>query len=210
MNRPGGVIRPDVIAAGAIKKQSGVVLFIALIMLVAMTMAGLALMRGIGSGLGITSNLSFKQIATAQTDFGIENARTWLITQAASAALNSSHTASGYISSWDPAFSPTTYNWEANSLQVNTVDCAGNASTTDCNGNEVRIVIHRLCETVDLAVDAATQKCVTVKTKSGGSHGGGSEYNPSNLSEQLQAYYRVTARVRGPRNTISYSQVILY
>ncbi len=81
MNRPGGVIRPDLIAAGAINKQSGVVLFIALIMLVAMTMAGLALMRGIGSGLGITSNLSFKQIATAQTDFGIENARTWLITQ---------------------------------------------------------------------------------------------------------------------------------
>lgn len=210
MNRPGDVIRPDVIAAGAIKKQSGIVLFIALIMLVAMTMAGLALMRGIGSGLGITSNLSFKQIATAQTDFGIENARTWLITQTNAAALKGSRTASGYFSSWDPGFSPTTYDWDANSLLVNTVDCAGNASTTDCNGNEVRIVIHRLCETADLAVDDATQKCVTVKTKSGGSQGGGFDYIPSNLSEQLQAYYRVTARVRGPRNTISYSQVILY
>ena len=201
---------PPSVIAGGVNKQAGVVLFIALIMLVAMTMAGLALMRGIGSGLGIASNLAFKQIATSQTDFGVESARNWLVAQTTSDALNSSITASGYFSSWDPSFSPATYDWEGNSRLISTVDCAGNTSTTDCNGNEVRIVIHRLCEQPDLAVTASTQKCVTVKISSGGSQSIGSVYNNPKLSEQLQAYYRVTARVRGPRNTISYSQVIMY
>lgn len=191
-------------------RQRGVVLFIALIMLVAMTMAGLALMRGIGSGLGITSNLAFKQIAGAQADLGVENARTWLVAQTTGANLNSDLSGSGgnftYYSSWDPNFSPATFDWENNSQLVLAADASGNNT-----GNEVRVVIHRVCESPGLSVDNAAQKCAMLEQANFGSKGGGSGGYEPRVDEKLrQPFYRVTARVRGPRNTLSYTQVIVY
>ncbi len=60
------------------RRQRGVVLLLALIMLVAMTLAGIVLYRQIGTGLIIARNLSFKRTATVAADRGIEAARTWL------------------------------------------------------------------------------------------------------------------------------------
>ena len=60
------------------RAQSGVVLFIALIILVAMTLAGIALMRSVDTNVLIAGNLAFRQATTLAGDWGIEEARSWL------------------------------------------------------------------------------------------------------------------------------------
>ena len=205
--------------------QRGVVLLLALIMLIAMTLAGIALYRQIGGGLIIARNLSFKRTAAVAADRGIETARAWLTAQTAG-GLEQGSMANGYFPGWcntslnglgvpdanndgtpddcgtTPApseFDPLTYNW-ANSVV---------ATANDGGGNEIRYVIHRLCETPG-GINTANQQCVTM----GNSSSGGSKttvvYGSQPLSNTSQPYFRVTSRVLGPTNTLVYTQVVLY
>lgn len=181
-----------------LNKQQGMVLLLALIMLIAMTMAGLAMMRSIGAGLGIAGNLAFKQTATSVADFGIESARSWLTSSARTAdELKADVVAEGYYATWNPGFSPQTYNWSNSKL----------LTSNDGAGNEIRYVIHRLCETNNLAPNEPLQKCATLTTPGAGSSKTG---DATNLSTSIQPYFRVTSRVKGPRNTVSYVQVVMY
>jgi type IV pilus assembly protein PilX len=184
-----------------IRNQQGVVLLIALILLVAMTMAGLAMMRTIGAGVGIAGNLAFKQTATSVADLGIETARNWLTDPLrTSDVIKSDSVADGYYSSWDLSFSPQSFDW-ANSKLVTANDGAN---------NEVRVVIHRLCETAGLVPNDPLQKCATLTSAGAlGSKGGGG-YGSTVLTTTIQPYFRVTSRVKGPRNTTSYVQVVMY
>ena len=61
------------------RRQHGVVLFVALIVLIIMTLAGLALLRQMGVGTSIAGNVAFKENATSVADRGTEAARAWLI-----------------------------------------------------------------------------------------------------------------------------------
>jgi len=205
--------------------QQGVVLFIALIVLIAMTMAGLAMMRQVGTGLGIAGNLAFRQGATSASDKGVELGVSWLCqtlggTNCAAATANpplldadqtSSVVAGGiYYSSWDGTgvagqkFNPLTFDWSPSG--PNQVPIA----TTDGAGNRIQFVIHRLCQTANLPVNTGIQKCITVQETIGsGSAQTAASYNNSNLSSSNNPYYRITTRTEGPRGTVSYVQVIV-
>ncbi|MBK9020656.1 MAG: hypothetical protein IPL72_11875 [Sulfuritalea sp.] len=210
---------------GISRSQRGVVLLLALIMLIAMTLAGIALYRQIGSGLIVARNLSFKRTAAVAADRGIETARSWLVAQTAG-GLEQGSSANGYFPGWcntslnglgvpdanndgtpddcgtTPApseFDPLTYNW-AN---------AAVASANDGGGNEIRYVIHRLCETPG-GINAANQQCVTIGSASSGGSKSAVSYGTQPLSNTSQPYFRVTSRVLGPTNTVVYTQVVLY
>ncbi len=86
-------------------KQSGVVLFIALIVLVAMSLAGVALWRSIGTGVLIAGNIAIQRGAVTSSDRGIEAARIWLMNQTPT-VLNSDQTRA-YVSNWDERFDAT-------------------------------------------------------------------------------------------------------
>src|SRR4051812_10143783 len=60
------------------KKQGGVVLFIALVVLVAMSLAGIAMVRSVDTGSLVAGNMAFKQGATLAGDAGTELAISWL------------------------------------------------------------------------------------------------------------------------------------
>lgn len=215
-------------ARKAQNRQRGVVLLLALIMLVAMTLAGVALYRQIGTGLIIARNLSFKRTALVASDFGVESARTWLMAQSSAtleqaAAVNNVYF---YFPGWcnttinaagipdadgdgvtdncgtTPApseFDPMSYNW-AN---------AGLATANDGAGNDVRYVIHRLCQTPG-GLNVAGQQCVT---KGSNTDGNPNETCPPGgcwSNESSQPYYRVTSRVLGPTNTAIITQTIIY
>jgi len=177
-----------------------VVLFIALILIVAMLLTGLAIMRSVGSGTLLTANLAFKQSATASADRGIEAARAWLLSQSGS-TLDNDSAANAYYSSWG-TFDPMTFDWSA---AVSIGD--------DASGNTTSYVIHRLCQTANATVNATTQQCVVKSVSaSGGTIGGsagGVGYGSFNLTSTISPYYRVTVRTTGPRNTVSYLQAIL-
>src|SRR6266850_1198464 len=79
--------------------QRGVVLFIALIVLVAMSLAGVAMVRSVDTALGIAGNLAFKAATTQGTERGLQAAYTWLSANAAGTTLQNTSAASGYYSS---------------------------------------------------------------------------------------------------------------
>jgi type IV pilus assembly protein PilX len=184
------------------RNQQGIVLFVALIVLVIMAMTGLAMMRQSTSGIAVAGNIGFKQNATSGADLGIEFARLWYVSQTA-ATRNSDDLTKGYHSSWGPATSvdPTQLDWSNEArLVVN----------SDSTGNEVRVVIHRLCETPNVSESAPGQRCSKSTASSGddGNSKSGGSYGNYPLTPQAQTFYRVTARVKGPKNTISYTQVV--
>src|SRR5262249_54968139 len=56
------------------RAQSGVVLFITLVIMVALSLAGVALIRSTDTGTAVTGNLAFKQASIAAIDRGVESA----------------------------------------------------------------------------------------------------------------------------------------
>lgn len=197
------------------RAQGGVILFIALIVLVAMTLAGIALMRSVDTNVLVAGNLAFRQGTTLAGDWGIEEARAWLNANNAGETLwnsqpgvtNGSAYFSNYQSGVDLVGIGTTsddFNWTSSSARNLGADPAG---------NEVRYVIHRLCQ-FGGDPNGAAANCVKF------SGGGGSApastgtkgvvgYGTAALPGVSAVYYRVTVRVSGPRNTLSFVQAIL-
>lgn len=194
-------------------RQKGVTLFISLIALVAMTLAAIALMRAVDTGNQIAGNLAFKQGATAAGDAGIEAARTWILANAAGSTLNNDSPANGYY-----ANSQDTLDVMGNLTPGNTgddVDWTGNNSAgyadnakvlgSQVSGNTIAYVINRLC--LPAAQGGA---CVSYgQNVSSGSTMGGGSYGSKPLSGSSQIYYKITVRVQGPRNTVSFVESVL-
>jgi Tfp pilus assembly protein PilX len=177
------------------RRQGGVVLFVALIILIVMTLAGIAMLRQITAGVSIAGNLAFKQNATAVADRGIEVGRAWVMSQVPT-VLWSDKTESGYFATWAAGFDPSTYDWTGSNKSV-TVNLG-----TENTVSEVRYVVHRLCPKAGQVDDT----CVTEPDESGDSKTGRRE---KGASPPRQAYFRITARALGPRNTVSYTQIML-
>ena len=185
------------IRARDLRRQRGVVLFVALIVLIVMTLAGLALLRQLGSGTSIAGNVAFKENATSVADRGTEEAVKWLAANAASTPSNSF--GDGYHSTWAGSVDPTTFAWDTESKTV----VANEA------GNTVRIYIQRLCETDGLSALDPAQKCSDFPIDNPlRDRGGLTGYHPGLPTATPQPFYRVTTRVDGPRNTVSYTQVL--
>jgi type IV pilus assembly protein PilX len=198
--------------------QRGVILFIALIVIVAMALAGLALVRSVDTSVIVAGNIAFKQGATNAADQGLEAARTWLLANKSTLSDDQVVTNStAYYSNWQATLDLTgndptksDFNWSSNGLQVTANDGAG---------NRVRYVIHRLCAGSNTTPSSTT--CVKVASTTGAGGSGGGEYGGRRGYEgggsssgfslaTTTVYYRITVRVDGPRNTTSYVQALMY
>ena len=175
--------------------QRGVVLFIALIVLVAMTLAGLGMMRAVDTNNLIAGNLAFRNAAVSAGDAAVEAARTWLTTKTPG-QLEADQ--AGYFANWQPSFDPKTFNWAGNGTLV------GN----DNYGNTIYYVAHRMCNESAKTIDETD--CVKVATVSVGSTKGGGSYGSAPLAGTSLVFYRITARIEGPRFTVSYIQAFTY
>lgn len=196
------------------KGQRGIALIVALLVLVSMTLAGVALMRSVDSATLLSTNLAFRQSATASADEGVEAAIRILADTARTSAslLEADHGA--YFASlpladidFTGSATPTTatddFNWSSASV----------AAAADSAGNVYAYVIHRLCEhgTTVLTAD----KCF-VWMGSSSAEGetvdaaiGAETYRNPSLDlrgSPARGMYRITVRVAGPRNTFSYVQ----
>ncbi len=176
--------------------------------LVAMTLAGIALFRQVGPGVVIAGNLAFKENASSVADMGIETARAWLTGNLPFVTpppnLINDQPAAGYYSSWQPLFDPlnTPAIWADGTSYLATAD--------DGTGNEVRYIVHRLCSGAGLSVDNPAQSCVTFGAAGTGGSKGGGGYGMAAIPNTMQPYFRITVRSAGPRNTVSYVQGIMY
>ncbi len=191
------------------KTERGVVVFIALIVLVAMTLAGLAVMRSSSTAILSAGNLSFKQGSVLSGDAGIERAITDFLRAPTTGAvvLENDNPAQGYYASWfdgapsgGKAFDPITWgSWgDATKRAVAGKDAAGNT---------VYYVIHRMCTDIG-PVDQ--DKCVVLGGDLTSSSKGGGQYGEKALKDVSRPYFRITARIEGPKQTISYVQSMIY
>src|SRR4029450_482258 len=101
------------------RRERGAILFIALIVLVAMSLAGIALMRSVDTNVLIAGNLAFRQGATSAGDWGIESARIWMTGNLAVLEKDQPDGAPFYFANWQEKLDrlrihPTTkaYDWE--------------------------------------------------------------------------------------------------
>lgn len=202
-------------------RQCGVVLMVALIILVAMTLAGVALIRSVDTANVIAGNLSFRQSATGAGERGTEVAlATWLAPNSApgNAALydEANQETQGYFPTRsDPAANQS---WDAfwNSIPANqkrlataagaSAACPTDNSGADLAGNTVCYVVHRLCENTGKPNTAINRCTQAPPGSSSGESAGAGKIGPA---PPKQVYYRITTRIRGPRNTVSYIQTIV-
>ena len=82
---------------------------------------------------------------------------------------------------------------------------AVNTLAQDASGNTVSFVIHRLCNTVGARTIAGCSAAPNDASSAGNSQGAGVVA----LKANPQVYYRITVRVAGPRNTVSYVQAVV-
>jgi len=199
-------------------KQRGVVLFFALIALLAMSLAAVALIRSVDTSTMIAGNLAFKQAATTSGDAGVDAAMNWLATiQTANNAINVLNNAThpfnitnlaanpGYHSNADPALNLTA---DATWDDVNNVLVG-----TDGSGNTIRYIIQRMCRNANQPIQTAD--CLF--------SGALQDNNGQNIplpQEVCQGagcpvagqtpQIRITTRTTGPKNTVSYVQAFVY
>jgi hypothetical protein len=188
------------------RAQRGVILFIALIVLVAMSLAGIALMRSVDTNVMIAGNLAFRQGATLAADRAFEDldptkgAIAWLRNPINAPLLMVDQSVPYYWANWTGAGADLL----SEASYANAKDLG-----YDSSGNRVRYVIHRMCASAG-DQSLANANCVTVPSAAtGGSTKGAVGYGQGAILGATSTYYRVTVRIDGPRNTVSYVQAML-
>lgn len=200
------------------KRQHGLVLFFALIALVAMSLAALTLIRSVDTATLIAGNLAFRQSATTSGDGGLETAITLMRNiQAANSAKNvysdATHSfnvdapAIGYYSNVNPAldlFSAATWG-----------NTTSSSATIDASGNQYRFLIQRMCRTANQVLNTAN--CLFTEAAEDGNNK--TTPLPTDICDPAVSpgcplvgqapQYRVTVRITGPKNTISYIQAFV-
>lgn len=203
-----------------LRRQQGVVLWIALIVLVAMTLAGIALVRSVDTSNMIAGNMAFKQGVTLSADSGAEVALNWLTPLQASDTVNTDQPNSGYYANSQADLDLTSslndsslavVDWDHNDCQGLTFSvCIKPSAAVTVGSNSVSYIIHRLCRQSGSYNDASNS-CVTYQNKSSVSKGRDSIVTGDIRFEPLPTpYYRITSRVLGPRNTTSFVQTTVH
>lgn len=182
------------------QKQKGLVLFVALIALVAMSLAAAALVRSVDSGVLVAGNLAFKQSAIMSAETGISDAYKYINDNLSS--LNSSST--GYFAIFD----------DTKNLKSNSTWGGSNSflvASDSITGNETRYILQRMCW-VNGAPDATPNNCLSGDGSKAASSQAGGNYatEGAGSGSATSVVYRVTVRVTGPKNTKSYLQAFIY
>lgn len=180
-------------------RQRGVVLFIALIALVAMTMAGIALMRSVDTANVIAGNYAFKETTLHAADTGVDAAFIGLPALAGAGNVPVANQYFSVMQATDAQGVPTGVNW-ANATAV-----AAPA------GYDVRYVVERMCDTSSgvngpdpTNASQISASCITVPTASDTS--GSRKSGSTRFAGNGVVYYRVTVRVNGPHGAVSMTQ----
>lgn len=195
----------------AIHGERGVVLFIALIVLVALMLASVSLVRSVDTANIIAGNLAFKQASVQAADTGIEAAVAALPTIVNTTVNTDVTPVGGPPSYW---YYATRRETDANGAPMATpvgtspataIPWANVPVANTVAGNAIRIVIDRLCSAPTPSVEDIEMNCFY----DGSADDGSRDINRASIKSTPLVYYRVTARVTGPRNTVSIVQAIL-
>ena len=192
-------------------------MFIALLVMVALSLAGIALIRSADTATVVSGNLAFKQAAVYAIDRSVEQAIDALFNPVADPALSApvivdkqaDLAAENYFACVQapgggclPANAPIP--------EIPTVLTTSALAKTltrvvpdDGASNVGYYVIERMCASAGPPIGS---NC-NLSSQALGADAGTQHYE--GLVRPGDAYYRVTVRVEGPRNTVAYAQAIL-
>lgn len=206
------------------KSQRGIVLFIAMVALVVMSLASVALIRSVDTNSLITGNLSFKQTSMISSSYGIESLSDFLGNRASDFAYVSDPSNGYYALCTATQSSPANIcdgalllqdaTWQAGATS-RLADGLQIAAGIDAYGNTIEYIVERMCSSFDPvatpAGSATNATCLLARrAKGGGSQIGVSEPKAGGpLLVTDLPIYRVTVRVRGPKNTTSFVQAFI-
>lgn len=203
------------------RRQRGISMLLVLLVLVVLTLAAVGLSRSTHTANVIAGNLGFQRAATSSADRGVEAAVAWLENNSGQASSATAATCASSVGSTVLACDQAARGYLAlrqdpgsSQSWSDLWDALRNAGTTpvelsnDGADNSVAYVIQRMCSSRG---DPAASACSTMPTAVecgnsmtlGGNGGGG------NLNCATQVYYRITVKVSGPRNTVSYTQAMV-
>ncbi|MEI6601705.1 MAG: hypothetical protein WCN21_14580, partial [Comamonadaceae bacterium] len=175
-----------------------------LIVLVAMTLGGIALVRSVSTASVIAGNLAFQQSATLNGDAGVEAAVTALNNYA---TLNQDSSGQGggigYSNGYNALMGPASQSPAAGQSwdtywNVTLANYAFALPADPNTGNQVSYVIDRLCQSGGSNCYASP----LVRLDCGNDKDGPQFSCPS------MTFYRITSRIAGPRGTVSYVQAV--
>lgn len=183
------------------QRQQGVVLVITLIALVVMMIGAVALVRSFNTSLIAAGQLSFKRDLMNRGEVGLAAAKTALT----SGALNTDLLRQSNLLSANYFATLRSNNDNAQGVPkdlIKDADFTGTLSDIQADGVTIRYIIERQCTNTG----AFSPSTCSVFTKPSATSGGerrelvGAEYGP---------IYRVTVRIKGPRNTTTYLQSLV-
>jgi type IV pilus assembly protein PilX len=195
------------------RRERGVVLFIALIAMVVLSLAGVALIRAVDTTGSVAGNIAFREASVTAVNFAVEQAVDWLYvskTIVPETAVDNAHHYYGKLQAGEkpngvPAVLSGTYAAMTGSYPF------GPANIYPTTNAEIRSVIERVCSPAapapPLTFAQRTQYCDTKPPK----------VSPAKTSMKLKGptlppipLYRVTVRVDLPgTNAATYAQSML-
>lgn len=211
--------------------QFGIVLFTVLIALVVISLSAVALIRSVDTGTVIAGNLAFRQASTQAADGGVEAAFSWLKAKVDSDVkeLYKNDPANGYYATWmagcDLGGTETPDDlgddviWgdsAADDVEPEVSSCTMKPAAVSAAvlplGYAASYVVNRLC-LKEGSPDEAGNSCEKYYEWGASADAGvsklGPSYQPPSSLGPARYFYRVTTRVVGPRNTVSFVQVML-
>jgi hypothetical protein len=193
------------------KKQAGITLLLAMIMLAALMIGSIALLRSVDITTLVSGNLAFHHSTTLGGDRGIQAAVAWLESQTPT-NRDSDNSGAGYCSS-QHNLDDTATGWDPTTNWTSGANCLPRAMSVDAAGNTVDYLIHRLCRYPNAARNALvagqTNLCATAVATSTGSAATSSKKSTFELINPGNAQFipfRITVRVRADRGTRSFVQ----
>lgn len=209
------------------RRTRGVSMIVALMALVAISMAAVALVRSVDTSGLIVGNLAFKQDATATAEQASEQAVAWIGNNLVGNTLHNDVTASGYYATSLDSLDVTGRNTANTGRAV--VDwardaCAsyGSGSFGQCKpasdevalagNNRARWVITRLCASAGDPSSVAVDCSATLGSGASNSPNRGElSYAVGRLSSTTYSqYYRIVVRAQGARGTVAFTETIVH
>ena len=198
------------------RHQRGMVLFVALIVMVALSLAGVALIRSVDTTTSVTGNLAFRQASILKTNWAVEDATAKLFADATPGGVgvkilnrDADDLPNAYYAALQPGESTGTVpagipKGVPALLHKKVTHPLGNMDAVDTiSKNEVRYVIERVCNAAGVATVA---NCDMMPPKQGF---GTTIHDAAPPDLPRVPFYRLTIRIDGPQNTVSFAQAML-
>lgn len=174
------------------RRQRGVVLFVALVVLVVMSLGGISMMRAADTGTQIAGNLAFRQSALHAAERAFEQAMQNVSTITSTGANTSDNPGLCYRKTYMNVAS-------ANALPWPTASC--DLGIDSATGNRVQIIINRLAnDTYQANTQAPPGSSIGNSHKCSG---------PCNM-KGVYEHYRIIARVSDLKGMVTFIEEKIY